>query len=145
MAAAALALTACSHGTFTVAPPNPSGPVQQRCAHLGDELPATLAGLKSRVVSPRSPLTHAWGRPPVVLRCGVAAPRGYSATSSSTTAVDGVRWYQLVGDDTVEWTAIRPGPSHRSPVFVELAVPRSYPAQGGLLVALAGPIKAALP
>ncbi len=145
MGAAALACAACAHGTFTVQPPNPSGPVQQLCAHLGDQLPASLGSLKSRVVSPRSPLTHAWGSPPVVLRCGVSAPPGYSPASSATTAINGVRWYQDVGSGEVVWTAIRPGPTSRSSVFVELAVPRSYQAQGGLLVDLAGPIKTAIP
>jgi hypothetical protein len=108
-------------------------------------LPATLASLKSRVVTPRSPFTHAWGHPPVVLRCGVPTPRGYVASSASTTQVDGVRWYQVVGDSAVVWTAIRPGPTRRTPVFVELAVPTSYQAQDGLLVALAAPLKSALP
>jgi hypothetical protein len=144
-AAALLAAAACSHGTLRVQPPNPSGQVQQLCAHLGNRLPATLNSLKSRVVEPSSPFTHAWGGPPVVLRCGVAAPRGYSPSSSTTTAVDGVRWYQVIGKDAVVWTAIRRGPSANSPVFVELTVPTSYDAQGGFLVALAGPIKTALP
>ena len=135
----------CSHGTFTVQPPHPSGPVQQLCDPLGNQLPATLGGLRSRVVTPRSPLTHAWGSPPVVLRCGVPAPEGYRASAASTTAVNGVRWYQVVGDSAVVWTAIRPGPVARSSVFVEFAVPPHYQAADAFLVALATPIKTALP
>jgi len=140
-----LVASGCTHGTFTVTPPNPSGQVQQLCDHLGNQLPPTLAALPSRVVNPRSPLTHAWGSPPVVLRCGVPAPTGYRPSSASTTAINGVRWYQVVGDRAVVWTAIRPGPVAHSSVFVELAVPTHYPAADAFLVALANPIKVALP
>ena len=56
-----------------------------------------------------------------------------------------MRWYQVVGASAVVWTAIRPGPVARSSVFVELAVPTHYQAADAFLVALAAPIKAALP
>jgi hypothetical protein len=56
-----------------------------------------------------------------------------------------VRWYQQVGAGDVVWTAIRPGPSPSTPVYVELAVPTSYQAQDGFLVALAAPLERALP
>jgi hypothetical protein len=59
--------------------------------------------------------------------------------------VDGVRWFQRVAVNAVVWTAIRPGPRPHSAVFVELAVPTKYQAQAGMLVALAGPLKTALP
>jgi len=81
----------------------------------------------------------------VVLRCGVPAPKGYQPSSATTTAVNGVRWYQVVGADAIIWTAIRPGPVAHTSVFVELAVPTSYPAADGFLVALAKPLKTALP
>jgi hypothetical protein len=140
-----LVAAGCSHGTFTVQPPHPSGQVQQLCDHLGNQLPATLGSLHSKVVNPRSPLTHAWGAPPVVLRCGVPAPKGYQPSAATTTAIDGVQWYQVVGDSAVVWTAIRPGPVAHSSVFVELAVPTKYPAADAFLVALAQPLKKALP
>jgi hypothetical protein len=140
-----LVASGCSHGIFTVQPPTPSGQVQQLCDHLGNHLPANLASLHSKVVNPRSPLTHAWGSPPVVLRCGVPSPKGYDPTSATTTAINGVRWYQVVGSAAVVWTAIRPGPVAHQSVFVELAVPTSYPAADGYLVALAQPLKTALP
>jgi hypothetical protein len=90
------------------------------------------------VVEPASSLTHAWGDPPIVLRCGVATPSGYSPTSVQTADVDGVRWFQQVDPTVVRWTAVRQGAN------VELVVPTSYDAQGGLLVELGAAIKATI-
>jgi hypothetical protein len=97
------------------------------------------------VITPLTPLVHAWGKPPIVLTCGVPVPAGFSPGSTSTTAVDGVRWFEEVGADTVTWTAIRPGGPTGVAVNVALVVPTSYEAQGAFLVDLAGPLKAALP
>lgn len=102
-------------------------------------LPARLESLHSRVVDPKSSLTHAWGDPPVVLRCGVALPPGYSPTSTETASVNDVSWVQQINRKTVTWTAIRPG------VNVALTVPKSYVAQGAFLTDLAPVLKRALP
>ena len=91
------------------------------------------------MVEPASPLVHAWGDPPIVLRCGVGVPSGYSRTSAQTADVDGVPWFQQVGHEVVRWTAVRRGAN------IELAVPTSYDAQGGLLVELGAAIKATIP
>ena len=64
-------------------------------------------------------------------------PAGYSPTSVQTAEVDGVAWFQQVTAQVVRWTAVR----HN--VNVELDVPTSYDAQGGLLVDLGAAIKAA--
>jgi hypothetical protein len=135
----------CSNDSVSVHPPNPTPIVAESCSHLGNVLPQRMESLRPRVISPRSPLVHAWGSPPVVLTCGVATPAGYSATSSETTAVDGVRWFEQPGPKTVVWTALRPGDSRAQPVNVRLAVPTSYQAQGAFLVDLAQPLKTALP
>jgi Protein of unknown function (DUF3515) len=123
----------------SVNPPNPSPIVAERCAHVGNQLPQRLESLRPRVISPRSPLVHAWGKPAVVLTCGVAKPAGYSATSSETTEVNGVEWFQQTTPTVVTWTAIRPGAN------VSLVVPTSYDGQGAFLVDLATPLKTALP
>jgi Protein of unknown function (DUF3515) len=102
-------------------------------------LPQRLESLRPQVISPRSPLEHAWGHPAIILSCGVRAPAGYSATSSETTAVDGVRWFEQPGSKLVTWTAIRPRAN------VALEVPTSYQAQGAYLVDLAPALKTALP
>ena len=105
------------------------------CARLVDYLPATLDGHHSRVVRPRSPLLHAWGSPPIVLRCGVPQPAGFSPISPQTAVVNGVTWFQQLDVDQVRWTAIR----HAADV--ELIVPKSYDAQGGFLAALTRAVK----
>lgn len=114
------------------------------CAHLNTLLPGRLESLGSRVVEPHSPLTHAWGDPAVVLRCGVARPAGYSPKSSETTVVNGVTWFQQIGKDTVTWTALRPARSGVPEVDVALTIPTHYAEQGAFLVDLATPLKAAL-
>ena len=111
-------------------PPSPSGSVAIACARLVNYLPSQLDGHRSRVVEPRSPLVHAWGSPPIVLRCGVPEPASYDPGSRFTATVDGVIWFQQTTAKRVTWTAIR----HSADV--ELIVPTSYDAQGGFLVEL---------
>jgi hypothetical protein len=132
-------LSACSSSALHVTPPLPSGAVEANCARLGDYLPAKLEKLSSRVVEPKSPLTHAWGSPAIVLRCGVGRPAGYDPTSSQLAGVNDVSWFEQSGSKAVVWTAIRPGAN------VQLTVPRSYSASGAYLVDLADPLKQALP
>jgi Protein of unknown function (DUF3515) len=142
---AALLLTGCASHTVQVHPPSPSGAVAAQCARLGDLVPERLQSLQPRVISPRSGLVHAWGSPAVVLTCGVGAPQGYSPTSSETTVVDGVQWYQQPGADVVRWTAIRPASPPAHLVYLDLAVPTHYQGQGAFLADLARPLKSAFP
>jgi len=102
---------------------------------LVNYLPSILDGKRSRVVEPKSPLVHAWGSPPIVLRCGVPQPADYDPGSPQTASVNGVIWFQDIGRTSVTWTAIR----HTADV--ELIVPTSYEAQGGFLVELAKALK----
>jgi hypothetical protein len=122
-----------------VVTPDASGATRAICARVVDRLPTHLDGHRSRVVEPASPLTHAWGDPPIILRCGVARPSGYSPTSVQTADVNGVLWFQQVGTDAVRWTAVRRDAN------IELTVPTSYDAQGGLLVELGAAIRATIP
>ena len=119
--------------------PDASGATRAVCARLVDRLPTHLDGHRSRVVEPASPLTHAWGDPPIVLRCGVPKPAGYSPDSVQTAEVDNVQWFQQVTAKTVHWTAIRTN------VNIEVDVPTSYAAQGALLVELGGAIRTSIP
>lgn len=98
-----------------------------------------LEGHSSRVVEPRSPLVHAWGSPPIVLRCGVGTPAGYDPRSAFTTDVNGVQWFQQRGGDVIRWTAIR------RTANVELSVPTTYEEQGPFLVDIGAAIEARLP
>jgi Protein of unknown function (DUF3515) len=142
--AAALLLAACSDRAVKVHPPSPNGPVAEHCAHLGNVLPQKLESLRPRVISPRSPLVHAWGSPAVVLTCGSGQPAGYSATSSETTEVDGVRWFQQQSSSTITWTAVVKADVPGKMVYATLEVPTHYDAQGAFLVDLAAPLKTAL-
>ncbi|HVT65296.1 MAG TPA: DUF3515 family protein [Mycobacteriales bacterium] len=137
--------SACSSGEVSVTPPNPIGPVLEKCDHLGNQVPDRLGGLHARRTKPLSPLTFAWGSPAVTLVCGVPKPPGYSPKSSAVLQVNGVRWYQQVESDVVVWTAVRPGPSGVGQVYVALRVPTKYTASDSYLTALAQPLKAALP
>jgi hypothetical protein len=99
-------------------------------------LPARLEGMSSRPTRPSSPLTHAWGTPPLVLRCGVKRP---DVAGADLAVVNGVRWFQAPGSTSVTWTALRPGG------YVALSIPTSIESQVAFLVDLAAPIKTALP
>jgi len=135
-----LGLTAgCGTPVLRIAPPTPPNAVAVACSRLGDHLPDRLENLNSRLVNPRSPLVHAWGNRPVVLRCGVPTPAGYDPNSASTAAVNGVDWFQQVFPTTVVWTAVR------KTANVELTVPTSYDAQGGFLVDIGAAVAATVP
>ena len=110
------------------------------CNRLNDRLPNLLEHLQSRPTRPRSPLVHAWGNThPVVLRCGVPTPAGFSDSSPQTALVNNVTWFQQVKPDVVVWTAIR------DDVNVELSVPTHYQGQGAFLVEIGNAIAAAIP
>jgi len=122
-----------------VAAPTAGGAAtDQRCARLAAALPGALAkGVDRRAVMPASPRSAAWGRRPVVLRCGVNRPEGYRA-GVEPIEVNGVAWFQHLAGSVVEWTAVD------RPVYLELTVPVSYADQGSFLVELAGPVSRTL-
>jgi len=107
------------------------------CNRLNDRLPNLLERLQSRPTRPRSSLVHAWGgKYPVVLRCGVPTPPGFSDSSPFTAQVNGVTWFQHETGDVVVWTAILHG------LNLELTVPKHYEGQGAFLVDLSNAIRA---
>ena len=123
-----------------VTPPQPPNAAVPVCNRLNDQLPNLLERLQSRPTRPRSPLVHAWGNThPVVLRCGVPVPVGYSPSSPQTAQVNDVTWFQQVRGDHVVWTAIR------TKVYVELTIPTHYEAQGAFLVDVGAAISSAIP
>jgi hypothetical protein len=135
-----LAVTAagCSSASVAVDPPRPAAAVLAGCNRLATALPDRLEGMSARSTTPKSRLVHAWGKPPVVLRCGVPAPPGVAG--AELTVVNGVRWLERPGSAAVAWTALRP---HGR--YVQLTIPTSYQAQAAYLVDLAGPLKRAFP
>jgi hypothetical protein len=130
----------CEGSVLHVTPPQPANDVVPVCNRLNDQLPNLLENLQSRPSRPRSPLVHAWGNThPVVLRCGVPTPRGYSASSPQTADVNDVTWFQQIQGDHVVWTAIRKA------VNVELTVPTHYKGQGAFLVDVGNAISTSIP
>lgn len=119
--------SACGSGQVSVAhyALTPAG--QRYC-------PAFMAALPQHVSDqPRRRTTGeryaaAWGDPPIVLRCGVGRPAGYT-TSSPCQTRNGIGWFvppaQIddLGSD-VTMTLV-----HRAP-FVEVEVPASYRPNG---------------
>jgi hypothetical protein len=122
---------------IAVTPPTPAGAAASHCARLVKALPATLEGQHTRATTPRSPLTRAWGKAAVVLRCGVPRPAGIAG--AQIVIVNGVRWFKQGGRGSLTWTALRHGTD------VALTIPTSYQDQGAFLVDLASPLKRALP
>ncbi|MGZ4506974.1 MAG: DUF3515 domain-containing protein [Blastococcus sp.] len=89
------------------------------CPALMRTLPLELMGDPSRRVKSASPFAYAWGDPPVVLICGVAAPAGF-VRGASAIQINGVQWYVDTSDaHSTVWTTVD------RPVNVEVRVPAS--------------------
>jgi hypothetical protein len=131
-------LAGCSSkpSSVAVAPTVPTPEAATSCADLVKALPATIEGLATRATRPPSPYTHAWGKPPVVLRCGVRRPAGVAG--AQIVIVNGVRWFKQSVTGGITWTALRPAG------YVALSVPTTYEDQGSFLIDLAQPLKRAL-
>ncbi len=128
--AAALAACARSVPPVAVQPPAPAAADRTGCDALAAALPGSLGPkLGARVVQPASPYTRAWGRPAVVLRCGVGYPPGYLPTST-VDDVNGVSWFATQGQDDVVFTTVTRRPR------AAVAVPRSYGQAFDVLIAL---------
>jgi hypothetical protein len=107
------------------------------CPTLMKTLPLELMGDQSRRVRSASPFAYAWGDPPVVLVCGVAAPAGY-VRGASAIQINGVQWYVDTDDPhTVVWTTVD------RPVNVEVRVPATV--DSAPVTALTTQIAKALP
>lgn len=127
--AAVLACAGCGFGPVPVAEHAPLPGTQGVCADLLAAAPDVLADAVRREVEPPSPGVAAWGRPPIILRCGVPEP---SVDPTATVLeVDGVGWYDIEGEGgTFFVTADRA-------VTVEVAVPDDYAPEAEVLLDLA--------
>jgi hypothetical protein len=101
-------------------------------------LPNVLDGAQRRITEPASPLTAAWGDPPIVLRCGVDRPAEYEPTSMLGT-YDGVDWLPVeTADGYVFYATGRAA-------WIEVTVPSAYAPEANPLIDLAAAIKANVP
>jgi hypothetical protein len=117
-------------------PSAPTGDDQRACERLSRTLPATLDGAKRRPTSPPSPLTAAYGDPPLVVVCNVGVPGSY-VPSARLDVVDGVGWFAEAGDAETRFTTVLRAPR------VLVRVPAAHGPAFGVLVDLAGPVSAA--
>ena len=107
----------------------PTGPASTipGCADLHRDLPQKLPqGLSRRATRPASPLTTAWGKPPIVLRCGV--PPGKDTDDLFT--FNQVQWAMHDIGAARRWT------TRGLRVDVEVVVPDAYSSQAELLGSL---------
>ncbi|MCA0146510.1 DUF3515 domain-containing protein [Blastococcus sp. LR1] len=107
------------------------------CPAVMEKLPLELAGEPSRRVQSDTPYVYAWGEPPVVLRCGVERPAGWTVTASAIQ-INGVQWYVDTTDpEATVWTAVD------RPVYVEVRLPSGV--DSAPVTALTVPLAEALP
>jgi hypothetical protein len=140
-------LTSCGSGTVEVETVKVDAADRGTCQQLVRALPATLDGLVTRAIAPKTALGHAWGDPAVVLTCGVSMPKGFQP-GASCEENNGVGWYvptDQFADLSEDLTVYTIG---RTPV-VELVVPseqrRDAAFAADALATLADPIKQAIP
>ncbi len=136
---AGMLLAACTGpGPVMVAPPVSQG-TDTSCSRLRSRLPDTVNGHARRTTKPRSDRVAAWGDPAIVLRCGVPRPSSLGRGDVAPFVANGVAWLQHIGGDTVDFTAVD------RPVFVEVAIPKKYEGQSGILTDLSDVVSATMP
>ena len=138
-ALALVSVAACSSG-LPVSPPDPlpTGAAAYACSSLHGRLPEEVSGQTVTATEPQSPLTSAWGSPPIVLRCGVGVPAALTPTSQLLT-VDGVDW--LPEQLTQGYLFTTGGRS----VNVEVSVPSAYSPEADALADISPAIAATIP
>jgi hypothetical protein len=133
-----LLLAGCSD-RVGIASPQLTGEAATTCAALIKALPDSVADQPRREVDPADAYGAAWGDPAIVLRCGVATPKGFDRFSSCQVA-NGVGWY-------IPEEQMQGSPNHivmttvgRS-LNVEVRLPEKYWPPAAAMVDLADAIK----
>lgn len=134
----------CGAGAVHVAPPNPGTDSRRLCQMLAHKLPSRMSGHDRRAVSPASPLTAAWGDPPVVLRCGVPLPASMPPTAE-LTVVNGISWFPA--GSAASGSGSGPGlfTEVGRQARVELTVPPADEPAGRILVRISDLIRSVIP
>jgi len=126
LATLATLLAGCA--TVSVEEPTPGPEVAQVCGAVMAALPAEVLDQGRRTVEP-GVLSAAWGKPAIVLRCGVDAPPGLR-NDSECIEVNDVGWYSEEVENGTIFTTIG------RPAFVEVAVPAKFAPESGALADL---------
>ena len=130
----ALVLVLAGCGKVAVDEPTPGPEVAQVCGEVMGSLPAEVLDQGRRTVEP-GVLSAAWGKPAIVLRCGVPAPPGL-ARDSECLEVNGVGWFAEEAQGGMIFTTIG------RPAYVEVSVPTSYAPESGALADLSAAVAA---
>ena len=117
--------------------PTPTADVRRVCDALMADLPEKVLDESRRTVEPGA-LSAAWGRPPIVLRCGVSIPPDMTS-SSQCFEVNDVGWFAEEGDGGMLFTTIG------RPALIEVGVPSDYAPESHALVDLAAAINRHVP
>lgn len=120
-------LAGCSPGPAPVAVPSPAPEVAAACEPLVKALPAKVLDAERRKTEPVSPLTSAYGDPPIEVTCGVAPPAGMAEAQSQCFEVNGVGWFAKEVENGVIFTTIG------RQVYFEVAVPAKYAPEANAL------------
>ncbi|CAA9291684.1 MAG: hypothetical protein AVDCRST_MAG48-568 [uncultured Friedmanniella sp.] len=132
-AAVLLGASGCA-GAVRVDEPAPEPADRRTCEAVLGALPDQVLESTTRPTEPGA-LSRAWGDPAIVLRCGVPAPPGLTATSECVE-VNGVGWFrEPAGGGTLFTTIGRAA-------FVEVGVPADYAPEVDVLVDLAAAVEA---
>ncbi len=126
-------LSACSSNAVEVTVP--SAGTEPACLSATLVWPSTVSGMPRRDTDPESTGVAAWGDPPVIARCGVAA---LAPTDTECLEVDGVGWVPQALSDGTRFTSFGTDPA------VEVLVPTAY-APEPLLLPVFAPVAKALP
>ena len=116
--AAAVALTGCSSAVDVSAAPGAGSP---GCLEAAQAWPGTVSGLERREVAGGARGAAAWGDPPIIARCGVAA---VGPTTAGCLEVDGVGWVGEELSDGTRMTTFGTDPA------IEVLVPGAYGEAG---------------
>ena len=122
-----IVLAGCSPGPTPVAVPSPATDVATACAQLVKALPEKVLDAKRRKTKPASPLTTAYGDPPIEVTCGVSPPAGMAEAQSQCFEVNGVGWFAK--EVTNGWVFTTIGRA----LYFEVAVPSKYKPEANAL------------
>ena len=120
-------LAGCTPGPTPVAVPSPAPDVAAACAQLVKALPEKVLDAKRRKTEPDSPLTTAYGDPPIEVTCGVSPPAGMAEAQSQCFEVNGVGWFAKEVMNGVVFTTIGRA------LYLEVAVPSKYKPEANAL------------
>jgi hypothetical protein len=122
-----IVLAGCSAGPAPVPVPSPAPDVAAACTDLVKALPEKVLDAERRKTSPESPLTTAYGDPPIEVTCGVAPPAGMAEAQSQCFEVNGIGWFAEEVTNGVIFTTIGRA------LYLEVAVPSKYSPEANAL------------